>query len=755
MSNLSVAGRVGLFAALYALIVACGAAALIVYHEYGVALDRVLARGNTLVTPLETAALRPDRDEILSVAAILPRIAELPAVRYAALLDPEGGVIRSLTVPGAPPYATLPLATLRGKASAISPAIRRREAQDGTTRIEITLPVFGYRKSLAGAAPGVTVSQLLVAYVHIGVEHAALLAGIRPFAQRVCAGALGFALLAGLIAFLITRRETAPLTRLEQMVDDVANGLLDRSLSLRNTAEVNRVVSMINVLMSEVNRHKVQFETDNKLLTLQVDQRNRELQQRNEELNEAVHKLTQSKHKLYELAFYDNLTSLPNRRLFLEEMQFLLQLGIRQKTRIALLFVDLDNFKRINDSLGHRIGDLLLREVGARLRRCLRSSDLAGKYVLPETKIDVSRLGGDEFTVVLNNLETAEEAGPVAQRLVEVLRAPMLIEGHELIVTPSIGIAIAPDDAVERDELLKLADTAMYHAKAAGRNGICFFRREMLKSSVGRLKLEADLRRGLTRGELVLHYQPQICANTGRILGAEALVRWQNPERGLVPPADFIPLAEEMGLIVEIGAWTLLEACRNIAALSSAGIHLPKLSVNVSSLQFNSDFTDLVRRTLREYGFNPGLLELELTEGVIMSNAKSAIEALFELKSLGVSLSVDDFGTGYSSLSYLSQFPLDELKIDRSFIVNSVSDRRAQELVRAIIAMGKSLKLRLVAEGVDSVDQFRFLREASVDLIQGHLFSKAVPMEELLSMLDNNPFTDQMPLISGLRRPHR
>jgi EAL domain-containing protein (putative c-di-GMP-specific phosphodiesterase class I) len=341
----------------------------------------------------------------------------------------------------------------------------------------------------------------------------------------------------------------------------------------------------------------------------------------------------------------------------------------------------------------------------------------------------------------------------VAQRLVEALRAPMLIEGHELIVTPSIGIAIAPDDAVDRDDLLKLADTAMYHAKSAGRNGICFFRREMLKSSVGRLKFEADLRRGLARNELILHYQPQICPHTGRILGAEALVRWQNPERGLVPPGEFIPIAEEMGLIVDIGAWTLLEACRNIAALSSAGIYLPKLSVNVSSLQFNSDFTDLVRETLREYGFNPGLLELELTEGVIMSNAKSAIEALFELKSLGVSLSVDDFGTGYSSLSYLSQFPLDELKIDRSFIVNSSSDRRAQELVRAIIAMGKSLKLRLVAEGVDSVEQFRFLREASVDLIQGHLFSKAVPMEELVSMLTSNPFTEQIPLVSGQRRP--
>ncbi|MFM7275617.1 MAG: putative bifunctional diguanylate cyclase/phosphodiesterase, partial [Gammaproteobacteria bacterium] len=364
-------------------------------------------------------------------------------------------------------------------------------------------------------------------------------------------------------------------------------------------------------------------------------------------------------------------------------------------------------------------------------------------------------LGGDEFTVVLNQLASAEDASVVAARILDALKAPMLIEDHEVVVTPSIGIAFAPRDAETVDELLKLADTAMHRAKSSGRNTFALFDREMLKSGAGRLRLEAELRKALERSELVLHYQPQICARSGRILGAEALVRWQHPERGMVPPGEFIPLAEEMGLIVEIGAWTLLEACRNLAVLRAAGLEPPKLSVNVSSLQFNRAFSTLVKRAVAEYGIEAGRLELELTEGVIMSNARASIEALHELKSLGVSLSVDDFGTGYSSLSYLSQFPLDELKIDRSFVIAFASSQRAEHLVRTIIAMGKSLNLRLVAEGVDALDQFRFLRENGVDLIQGYLFSKPVPLESLARLLADNPFSEQIRLMDGAPQARR
>jgi len=747
-ANISVAGRIALFATLAALAFSLCTALALVYREYHAAVDRVAVRGDLLVPPLATASLQPTPDEVRKVADILPKLLQSPTVRYAAILSPEGAVVRSAARPGAAAYSERSLELLRGNVGAIEPARKRLEADDGSTTIDITLPVFGYRKSLAHAGPGKTVSQLLIAYLHIGVGQDELFTEISPFMRQTALAIFGFALLSGLLCLLIARHETAPLSSLEQIVEDVTSGRLDRNMRYRSTAEINRVISMVNILMAEVNNHKLQFETDNKLLSLQIEQSNRELHTRNEELNDAVQKLTQSKHQLYELAFYDPLTMLPNRRLFMEEMQLLLQLAIRHGTRIGLLFIDLDNFKRINDSLGHRTGDMLLKEVGLRLKDSLRSSDLAGQANATQLNIDVSRFGGDEFTVVLTNIESAEEAGRIAGRLLKHLQTPMQIGGHELIVTPSIGIAIAPDDATDCEELLKLADTAMYDAKSAGRNGISFFRRDMLKSSVGRLKLEADLRKGIARGELLLHYQPQICAETGQIMGAEALVRWQCPERGLVPPGEFIPIAEEMGLIVDIGAWTLLEACRNIAAMTQAGLSIPKLSVNVSSLQFNSDFTNLTRRALEEYGVDPALLELELTEGVIMGNAKASIEALYEMKSLGVSLSVDDFGTGYSSLSYLSQFPLDELKIDRSFIVNLTSSRRSKDLVRAIIAMGKSLNLRLVAEGVDSLDQFRFLRNSEVDLIQGFLFSKPVPMEQFVALIKNNPFREQL-LLTG------
>ena len=743
-ANLSVAGRIAIFTTIAALAFSLCVALVLIYREYQLVLDSIADRGSLLTPPVGTDALEPTPDEVRAIGDILPGVLKLPAVRYAAILTPQGAVVRAVVHPGETPYQVRPRDELRGNAPAIDSARRRLEAADGSMVTDITLPVFGYRKSLANAPSGETVSHLLIAYLHIGVGQAELLDEMSPFMKKTALAVIGFALLSGVLSLLIARQETSPLSSLAQIVEDVASGRLDRSMRYRSTAEINRVSSMVNILMAEVNNHKLRFETDNKLLALQIERSNRELQLRNEELNEAVQKLTQSKHQLYELAFYDPLTMLPNRRLFLEEMQLLLQLAIRHGTRIGLLFIDLDNFKRINDSLGHRTGDMLLKEVGARLKDCLRSSDLAGQVNTPQLNIDVSRFGGDEFTVVLNNIQTAKEAGRIASRLLGQLQAPMQVGGHELVVTPSIGIAIAPDDATDCDELLKLADTAMYDAKAAGRNGISFFRRDMLKSSVGRLKLEADLRRGISRGELILHYQPQVCVETGQIMGAEALVRWNCPERGLVPPGEFIPIAEEMGLIVDIGAWTLLEACRNIAAMTKAGLSIPKVSVNVSSLQFNSEFTKLTRSALDEYGVNPALLELELTEGVIMGNAKASIAALYDMKSLGVSLSVDDFGTGYSSLSYLSQFPLDELKIDRSFIVNLTSSRRAKDLVRAIIAMGKSLNLRLVAEGVDSLDQFRFLRSSEVDLIQGFLFSKPVPLEAFAGLIRANPFREQL-----------
>ncbi|HEY6131784.1 MAG TPA: bifunctional diguanylate cyclase/phosphodiesterase, partial [Halioglobus sp.] len=401
-----------------------------------------------------------------------------------------------------------------------------------------------------------------------------------------------------------------------------------------------------------------------------------------------------------------------------------------------------------NDSLGHSAGDLLLREVAKRLARYVRDSDVVGHYVEPNSQIDVSRLGGDEFTVVLNQIDSSESAGVVARRLLEMLAQPITIEGHELVITPSIGIAIAPDDADSVEGLLKAADTAMYHAKTSGKNKFMYYNSGMNAASVDRLKLENDLRRAMERNELMLYYQPQVDTQTGAVVGAEALMRWQHPEMGLVPPLKFIPLAEEMGLIGALGEWSLEEACRQMVELQVLGLELPKVSVNVSALQFNHSFINCVTDVLTRTGLRPMRLQLELTEGIMMDNTEATIHALSHLKELGVRLSIDDFGTGYSSLSYLSRIPLDELKIDRSFVIDYDTSENDASLVIAIIAMARSLRLQLVAEGVETHEQYHFLRNYGASVIQGYLFSKPVTLEQLKPLLAPGYFKGQLQQIT-------
>ena len=427
-----------------------------------------------------------------------------------------------------------------------------------------------------------------------------------------------------------------------------------------------------------------------------------------------------------------------------------MRLSKRNKQSLALLFLDLDNFKRINDSLGHGAGDLMLREVGRRLVECVRDSDVVAHYVDSDPKIDVSRLGGDEFTVVLNQIDKPESAGIVAERLTRALVKPMYIDDHELVITPSIGIAVAPNDAEDVDGLLKAADTAMYHAKASGKNSYLFYHSDMDATDVERLQLENDLRKAIERDELVLHYQPQVNTETGSVIGAEALIRWNHPEQGLVAPYKFISLAEEMGLIGGLGDWVLQEACRQMKALETEGLWLPKIAVNVSALQFTPTFIRRVREILLETSLAPSALGLELTEGIMLDNVSTTIEALDELKKLGVGLSIDDFGTGYSSLSYLSRFPLDELKIDRSFVIDIGKSEHDASLVTTIIAMAQSMNLRLVAEGVETREQYQFLTSKGATTIQGYLFSKPVPIEELRPMLAERYFKEQIDDLSAI-----
>jgi predicted signal transduction protein with EAL and GGDEF domain len=370
-------------------------------------------------------------------------------------------------------------------------------------------------------------------------------------------------------------------------------------------------------------------------------------------------------------------------------------------------------------------------------------------YVDSSTKIDVSRLGGDEFTVVLNQVDSRDSVAVVAQRVMEALCQPMLIGDHELVVTPSIGIALAPVDASDVEGLLKAADTAMYHAKSGGRSACVFYHKDMDAAGVDRLQLELDLRRALERGEFLLHYQPQVDTHSGSVVGAEALLRWVHPERGMVAPGTFIPLLEEIGFIGAVGEWVLREACRQMKEFEALGLSLPKMAVNVSAAQFNPAFVHSVRDILEEAGLAPSRLELELTEGVVMEDASVTLNALADLKELGVSLAIDDFGTGFSSLSYLSRFPLDELKIDRSFVVGLNKSEADASLVVAIISMARSMKLRLVAEGVETEEQYHFLTDNGAHVIQGYLFSKPVPAEDLQPLLSPWHFMEQIQAMSG------
>jgi diguanylate cyclase (GGDEF)-like protein/PAS domain S-box-containing protein len=436
------------------------------------------------------------------------------------------------------------------------------------------------------------------------------------------------------------------------------------------------------------------------------------------------------------LAYFDSLTGLPNRRQFGERLTRALQTAHRHNRLAALLFLDLDRFKRINDTLGHNAGDHLLQEVSSRLLACLRKTDCVTRPAEELSEPVVARLGGDEFIVLLGEVQRVQDAAKVARRIVEVLSEPFALRGQEVVVTTSIGITLFPFDGEDADTLLKNADTAMYHAKDQGRNNYQFYNESMNATAFERLVLEANLRRALERQEFVLHYQPQVRLEDGRIFGAEALIRWRHPEMGLVPPGKFIPLAEETGLIVPIGEWALRTACEQMRAWQEEGLPAVRIAVNVSSPQFaDPGFVATVDQILRTTGLRPEHLDLEMTESILMGDVETSITGLQRLKELGVWLSVDDFGTGYSSLSYLRRFAIDTLKVDRSFLLDVPDDPDHVAITGAIIALAHNLHLGVIAEGVESPEQVRFLRPQGCGDAQGFLFSRPVPAGEFRQLL--------------------
>jgi diguanylate cyclase (GGDEF)-like protein/PAS domain S-box-containing protein len=429
-----------------------------------------------------------------------------------------------------------------------------------------------------------------------------------------------------------------------------------------------------------------------------------------------ITELYEQRKQVYQLAFYDSLTSLPNRALFNDRLNQMITDASWHKQLAGVMLLDLDRFKVVNDTLGHPVGDKLLCEAAARLGYCVRGYDT------------VARLGGDEFAILLPEIRSGDDLGRVANKIVESFNEPFLLDGKEVFVTTSIGISVYPADSEDADDLLKQADSAMYFAKRSGRNNFRFYSKDLTVISNERLMLEGDLRRGFGRGELELYYQPKVRLADGSLIGSEALLRWNHPQRGIVPPDKFIPIAEDSGLIVEIGEWVLHDACRSACEWNDHGKPLHKVAINLSARQFQSnDLVNTVRKALNETHCHPEWIELEITESLLLDEDGEVLETLKLFRKMGITIAIDDFGTGYSSLSYLSRFPIDTLKIDRSFISKVTDGGHHSELVKAIISIAHSLDQKVVAEGVETAAQASMLKAYGCYIAQGYFYSKPVP----------------------------
>ena len=441
-----------------------------------------------------------------------------------------------------------------------------------------------------------------------------------------------------------------------------------------------------------------------------------------------LNEITQRKQaNLFYLAHFDQLTKLPNRILFQDRLSMAIMHANREKSLLGLLFIDLDNFKHFNDSMGHGFGDQLLLTVTTRLSSCARDSDT------------VARLSGDEFTIVLENMCSKVDIDILCIRILETMKEPMQIMGREVFITASIGTSSYPNDDIEATGLLAKADAAMYEAKRSGRNTFRHYTLGMNVYSLDRMSLETDLRVAVERNEFELFYQPQLLFSTKKVVGNEALIRWWHPTRGLLTPVHFIEIAEETGLIVSIGKWVLQQACKQQMIWLESGLEPMSMSVNISAMQFyQTDFIEVIRNILNESGMQPKYLELELTESLFMHNVDNVLKTLNSLHDIGVKLSIDDFGTGYSNLSYLRRFPIDRLKVDQSFIRNIENEPVNAEIVRAISALGKSMSLDVLVEGVETEAEMTAANENGCKFIQGYRFSKPLPANELEAWLKVN-----------------
>ncbi|MBI1824195.1 MAG: EAL domain-containing protein [Nitrospirae bacterium] len=511
-----------------------------------------------------------------------------------------------------------------------------------------------------------------------------------------------------LLTLAISQKISDTLNLLVTKFKKLAGGDFTEKLFIHSRDELEEVASSYNTLVDQMSSMVSRLE-------------------KKQEQTEEKRKVAEE--RLNDLANYDSLTHLPNRSLFIDRLIQVIAQAKRNQKRLAILFLDLDGFKLINDTQGHHVGDFLLLEI-SKILKSGRETDT------------VARFGGDEFTVELTNISNVRDAAVVSEKLLNaVSRHPFKVANHEIFVTASIGIALYPDDGEDYETLLKNADTAMDRARERGRNTFQFYSADMNRMALARFKLETGLRRALEREEFVLHYQPIVDLHTGKMIGAEALLRWKPKDSALVSPAEFIPVAEETGLILPIGEWALRTACVQNQDWQREGLPPIKIAVNLSVHQFREHhFLEVIQRILKETGLSPNFLELEITESHLMQNIDRTTETLTQLAQMGIQISIDDFGTGYSSLSYLRHLSIDTLKIDRSFVKDITENPDDQAIVSAIIAMAHRLKLKVVAEGVETENQLAFLRDQKCDSMQGYLFCRPVPADEFKELLLSKKF---------------
>ncbi len=540
-----------------------------------------------------------------------------------------------------------------------------------------------------------------------------------------------------LLSAQLQRFITDPLLRLSAIARQICT---EKNYSLRvigeGKDELGNLIKDFNAMLDEIQSRDTELNEHRSKLEERVAQRTRDLETANTKLEASRIQAEAVASRMEYHAHHDALTGLPNRILLNDRITSELAHARRQQTSAALLFLDLDRFKIINDSLGHAVGDQLLRVIARRLNNCVRDEDT------------VARLGGDEFMVLLPRISGSADAGRIARKIIDCLVNPISCNGHELHITTSIGISIFPHDGTDAETLIKHADISMYRAKELGRNKAVYFTAEMNAGSRKQLAMEINLRKALERNQLKMLYQPKIDISNNSIIGFEALLRWDHPTLGLVSPLDFIPVAEDSGLIVPIGEWVMDTAFKQLKQWHDAGYKDLTMAVNLSSVQLSRPgFEAMVERALKDSGLPASMTELEITENVAMENLDSAIEILEKLKDMGVSIAMDDFGTGYSSLSYLRRLPIDTVKIDKSFVSEIPDSEEDTNIAKAIIAMAQSMNLSLIVEGVENVRQLNFFRSQGVNLVQGYLFSKPVDASEILKMLESQTLPGTVNLV--------